>query len=283
MTWTTTSDPDAFRDAAADFLTADPAANTVLLTLFDRIGKDGPHVYGAADPLFGWWRRGPSGPVEGAFVQTPPFPPRLGRMPAEAAGALAGALHDRGFEVTGVGGARAEAEEFAAAWTAAAGTPPARVVVEERLHRLGEPVPPEREPSGRARPADRNDRALLVDWYGAFLAEIAEHRPADVAALVDSRLADGGLYLWEDGGRPVSLAGVSPVIAGMSRVGPVYTPPRLRGRGYASGLVAAVSAHAPALGAREVLLYTDVANPTSNSIYRKLGYLPVADHVVLEF
>ncbi|MDH6123134.1 putative GNAT family acetyltransferase [Kitasatospora sp. GP82] len=76
---------------------------------------------------------------------------------------------------------------------------------------------------------------------------------------------------------------MSPVIAGMSRIGPVFTPAELRGRGYASALVAAGSARARTGGAAEVLLFADLANPTSNSIYRKLGYRPVEDCVVLEF
>ncbi|MFJ9947772.1 GNAT family N-acetyltransferase [Kitasatospora sp. NPDC091207] len=96
-------------------------------------------------------------------------------------------------------------------------------------------------------------------------------------AAVDERTADGRLHLWEDGGTPVAMAGNSPVIAGMSRIGPVYTPGERRGRGYASGVTAAATAHALAQGATEVLLYTDLANPTSNSIYQQLGYRPVED------
>ncbi|MER6362019.1 GNAT family N-acetyltransferase [Kitasatospora sp. NPDC001527] len=105
----------------------------------------------------------------------------------------------------------------------------------------------------------------------------------DVATVVDDRTAAGQLHLWEDGGRPVAVAGVSAVVAGMSRIGPVYTPRDARGRGYASGVTAAASAAALAGGAGEVLLYTDLANPTSNSIYQQIGYRPVEDCLVLAF
>ena len=72
-------------------------------------------------------------------------------------------------------------------------------------------------------------------------------------------------------------------IAGMVRVGPVYTPPDLRGRGYASAVTAEVSRAALAAGAGEVLLYTDLANPVSNSIYQRIGYGKIEDRVVLSF
>ncbi|GJF34765.1 N-acetyltransferase [Kitasatospora sp. NE20-6] len=283
MTWTLTHDPAAFRAGAGAFVDDHPAENTVLLTVLDRFAKDGPHAYGPDDPLLGWWRSAPDGPVEGAFLRTPPYPLRLGRMPVPAAAGLARTLHAQGVPVHGVGGIREAAEAFAAAWTAADGGVTATVAVDERLHRLAGLVPPDPAPRGRVRPARADDREQLVAWHEAFTAEIAGGRATDHAAAVDHRLADGTLHLWEDGGLPVSFAGVSPVIAGMARIGPVYTPPALRGRGYASGLVAAGSAHALREGASEVLLYTDLANRTSNAIYHRLGYRQVGDLVVLDF
>ena len=64
---------------------------------------------------------------------------------------------------------------------------------------------------------------------------------------------------------------------------PVYTPPEHRGTGYGSAVTAAVSQHALDAGARDVILFTDLANPTSNSIYQKIGYRPVYDSTELEF
>jgi predicted GNAT family acetyltransferase len=79
------------------------------------------------------------------------------------------------------------------------------------------------------------------------------------------------------------MAALNRPAAGATRVGPVYTPPDLRGRGYASAVTAAVSRAALAAGAQEVVLFTDLANPTSNAIYRRLGYEPVEDRVILSF
>jgi GNAT superfamily N-acetyltransferase len=96
-------------------------------------------------------------------------------------------------------------------------------------------------------------------------------------------LGYGGITVWEAGGVPVSVAGRTRVVAGMVRVGPVYTPPEVRGHGYASAATAAVSQAALEDGLREVVLYTDLANPTSNALYQRLGYRPVEDRVVLSF
>ncbi|MFE7609688.1 GNAT family N-acetyltransferase [Streptomyces celluloflavus] len=126
------------------------------------------------------------------------------------------------------------------------------------------------------------DRALLLAWFTAFAEETGASPPRHARA-VDDRIAHGRCTLWETGGRPVSLAGVIPTVSGATRIAPVYTPPELRGRGYAGAVTAAVSAASRHSGATELLLFTDLANPTSNALYQRLGYQPVGDHLVLEF
>jgi predicted GNAT family acetyltransferase len=79
------------------------------------------------------------------------------------------------------------------------------------------------------------------------------------------------------------MAGASRLIARSVRVAPVYTPPGLRGHGYAGAATAAVSQAALDAGADEVLLFTDLANPTSNALYQRLGYRPVDDRTVVIF
>ncbi|MGV9264575.1 GNAT family N-acetyltransferase [Kitasatospora sp. NPDC003701] len=282
MTWTFSTSLGDFRAVAGDFLAAEPTLNTVPLTVLDRLAKDGPHALGPGRPRFGWWREDPRGPVSGAFVQTPPFGVVLGAMTGRTAGHLAQALAAAGEALPSVQGNKQVTTVFARTWERTTGGR-AKLRAHERLYRLGALVPPEPAPSGRARPAAEADHGLLVAWHEAFLAESTVALPgADLGALVGRRIAEGLLHLWEDDGRPVSFAGVSPVIAGMSRIGPVYTPPGLRRRGYASGIVAAGSQHALTRGATEVLLYADLANPTSNSVYRQLGYVMVQDALVLD-
>jgi predicted GNAT family acetyltransferase len=83
--------------------------------------------------------------------------------------------------------------------------------------------------------------------------------------------------VWDDGGGPVSTLCLSPAIGGVVRIGPVYTPPDRRRRGYASSAVACASRRALAEGASRCMLFTDVANPTSNKIYASVGFRPFAD------
>ena len=174
------------------------------------------------------------------------------------------------------------ADAFAAAWRDHSGD---IVSVHRRMRqfRLGELIRPEPGPEGAARLADRRDRDLLTEWFGAFVRDVGDPPRQDHGTAVDERLSYGGLTVWTASGAPVSMAGVTRSVAGMVRVGSVYTPPALRGRGYAGAMTAAVSQAARDAASREVVLFTDLANPTSNALYQRLGYRPVEDRVTLSF
>lgn len=102
--------------------------------------------------------------------------------------------------------------------------------------------------------------------------------PLDAASWAGSRFADKHFTFWETpDGTPVSLAGSTSMVGGMVRVDPVYTPARLRGRGYAGAVTVAVTRAALTAGATDVVLFTNPANPTSNALYRRIGYVPLAD------
>ena len=120
------------------------------------------------------------------------------------------------------------------------------------------------------RPATGNDRALLVRWTVEFADEAGVYA-GDVVRTVDRRIASGVLYLWEDP-QPVSTVGVMPAVAAVVRIGPVCTPGEYRNHGYASSAVAAVSELALTQGAHRCMLFTGLANPTSNHLYQILGY-----------
>ncbi|MFE2184968.1 GNAT family N-acetyltransferase [Streptomyces sp. NPDC059455] len=281
MAWTVTYDLEEFRAAAGGFLRAHPARNTTLLTVVTSLTVAGSGRYGAEPPVYGWWTGG-GGAVEGAFLCTPPYPPLLSALSGEAARDLARALaRDGELKVTGVNAGRETAETFAATWQDLAG---AVNTVERthRLYRLDALTPPDPAPPGRPRTATTADRDLLITWYEGFARETGALRD-DVAAQVDDKLGHDGITLWELDGRPVACAGVSRTIAGMARVSLVYTPPELRGRGYAGAATAAVSQVARDAGAKEVLLFTDLDNPTTNALYQRLGYRPLEDHLLLSF
>ena len=141
---------------------------------------------------------------------------------------------------------------------------------------------------GEPHPAGPKDRVLLLDWLRAFVTESVPDPDQAFRRLertLESRFGIGsaGFWLWEDGGQPVSLAGFSgPTPTGI-RIGPVYTPPELRRRGYATTLVADLSAWLLERGHRACFLYTDLANPTSNRIYMEIGYERVCDAMEFVF
>ena len=281
MPWSISEDPDEFAAAAGPFLRARPAQNTVALTIIETMRTAGPDIYGAEPPMLGWWQPA-GGEVAAACLQTPPFPLLLTTGPADAMRELARALAAAERPLPGVNASVPVAEQFAAQWQELTGAP-AVVRERHRLYRLAGLAPPRPAPAGQARVAEKPDRDLLMTWYGEFWSETQALGHPDIGKTVDERLGYGGLTLWEIDGVPVSMAGLTRQVAGMTRVASVYTPPGLRRRGYAGAVTAAVSQAALDAGAAEVLLFTDLANPTSNALYQRLGYAPVEDRVILSF
>jgi predicted GNAT family acetyltransferase len=284
MPWSVSQDAGEFVSEAGPFLRTQPARHTLELTIIDTLRTRGPVAFGPDPPLFGWWRPpdDPDGPVAAAFLHTPPYPLVLSSAPDRAAAALADTLATAGRELPGVDAGEAAAGRFAARWCQRTGATTS-VHMRTRLYRLDGLVPLQPAPGGHARVVAATDRDLLVTWFGAFLREAGMIIQEDPERLFDDRAGRGTLMIWEDGGQPVSMAGATQQVAGMCRVGPVYTPPALRGRGYAGAVTAAVSQAALEAGAAEVLLFTDLANPASNGLYQRLGYRPVEDRAVLSF
>jgi RimJ/RimL family protein N-acetyltransferase len=302
MSWFMTADTGRFLAATGEFLRAEPARNSVMLTVTENLrvttaarspaepaaaaeaaGPDAaaPDAAAPGEPLFGWWQASPD-PVGAAFMHTPDFPVMLSHMTGQAAAELARDLAAAGRRVRGVNASQDAADAFAAAWRDRTGDAVA-VHRRMRLFRLGGLIWPAPGPEGTARAAAGTDRDLLAGWFDAFTREVGDPPRQDHRAAVDERLGYGGITVWEAGGVPVSIAGRTRAVAGMVRVGPVYTPPALRGRGYAGAATAAVSHAALDAGVAEVVLYTDLANPASNALYQRLGYRPVEDRVVLAF
>ncbi|MER5731960.1 GNAT family N-acetyltransferase [Streptomyces sp. NPDC002138] len=275
MTWTFTEDLPAFVEAAGPALAADPLGNTQMLTTVDSLRRRGPNAFGAGTPYFAWWT-GADGVVAAALLCTPPHPLLVGSLPAGALAALAAVLDTEPLlaGVAGFNARREDAEVLAAAWGR-----PADTAGQLRLFRLDTPVAPSPAPGGTSRLATTRDVPLLLDWLRAFAAEAETTSPTE--PWVRDRLSYGGVLLWQDpAGTPVSLASFSRPQASTARVGPVYTPPADRGHGYAAGATHAATLAARTAGATEVLLFTDLTNPTSNRLYPRLGYTPLWDRTV---
>ena len=277
MPWFLSDSLQDYSATAEGMLRARAGRNTILLNVAETLRARGLAAFGPDLPLFGWWQPPGERAVGAAFLHTPPWPVVLTSMTAGTAAELAHELASPGRAVSGVNGDQAEAAAFGAAWHELTGD-----AVEEsmrsRLYQLGELRPPDPFPPGQARVAGPADRDLLISWTQAFRDE-AGAAPANV----DDVLSYRGYTLWERDGQPVSLAALTRQVAGQVRVGTVYTPPGHRGRGYGGAVTWTVSQAARDAGAGQVLLFTDLGNPTSNALYQRLGYQPVADRLILAF
>ncbi|MEU0490097.1 GNAT family N-acetyltransferase [Nocardiopsis sp. NPDC006139] len=283
--WHLTDDIDAFLDRAGGFLRSRPALHTTPLTALEKARAGGAGPPGADPAELGWWQDGDG---VGAFFY------RLGgrRLYLTAvspgqADALAARLSGLGSSLPGVLADRDTAAAFARAWqrrTGAAATPGEWRV---RLHRLGGLTAPGPVPAGRARVAGPGDRERVVRWCRDFCVDVGEQESIDAIDAgnwAQTRFGDKGFTFWETpDGTPASMAGTTPMVAGMVRVDPVSTPAHLRGRGYAGAVTVEVSRAALAAGATDVVLFADPGNPTSTALYRRIGYVPLADFTVYAF
>lgn len=221
--------------------------------------------------------------IVAATVRTPPYNlvvsliPRADLLPSAIAALAADALAVYG-SMRGVLGPATESLAFARLWQRIAGTSFA-IGTRERAYQL-DAVIPVSGVSGSMRRATEADRNLLIRWLDAFNREaLPDGIHQDPTDYIDAALSSPArdLFLWEDGGTPVTLVGHSSNTPHGARVGPVYTPPELRRRGYASACTAVASQALLDAGRRFCFLFTDLANPTSNHIYQTIGYRPVCD------
>jgi predicted GNAT family acetyltransferase len=200
-------------------------------------------------------------------------------MEPRAVVAMVDAIAEAGVTLCGVNGDAATAASFAGQWSErckSAATPFQGTRLYELLE-LGE-VP---RTEGQLRQADPSDRSLMILWTRAFQDEIGE--PAnDTELRVDRGLAAGQLWLWDQNGETKSMAVSREAAQGVVRLSGVYTPPEKRRHGYAAACVHALSKYLRGCGYR-CILYTDLGNPTSNSIYRRIGYRAVTEALRYRF
>ena len=276
MGWRLTTDVEEYAARVLPLLRTDPVGCTVALSVLGQLRAG---LRFSDDPLVLCWLER-DGEVVGAASASPPYPLVLDAVPATAAPALVDALRAAGAVVPGCNGEGAALDAFVAAWTARTGAR-AEVTMAQLLYVLGDLAVP--DVAGAGRPAGPADLALCTRWWEDFAREAGVAAPGSQEHLVRDRMADDRLWLWEVDGTPVALAGRNRVEAGVARVGPVWTPPEHRRRGYGGAVTAAVTADALARGATGVVLFTDVANPTSNGVYRRLGFRPVGERRVVDF
>jgi uncharacterized protein len=208
-------------------------------------------------------------------IRTPPHKLVLSKaMDFDALQLIAQDIQDYGEPIPGVSGLVAEVATFLPAWQTLTGQS-SRKVMDMRIHQLTQ-VQSVATAQGHLRLATDGDRPLLFQWFTAFNAEIDLISDDEIERRVEVELKRQSIYLWEDS-VPVSMVGGRQFSATAARIAPVYTPPEYRRKGYATAGVAALSQMLLEQGCDRCFLFTDLANPTSNHIYKQIGYRPVCD------
>lgn len=267
----TYTDARQYLNQCGEFLMEHEAENCLLLSLAFRLAArsealpDNTYLASVSD----------GSRIVATAGMTPPFRLILSAAPDEALGLMGDDLRSRGIEPSGVLGPKHEAALFVELWRADTGRS-SHLHRAERIYQLEQVLPPSGVP-GTLRTATDEDFETAVEWLMGFDSDTGMNDTRQ-AAERGTRLfiAEGRMFIWDDDG-PVSMAvWVGPTPNGV-RISQVYTPPQNRGRGYASACVAALSQYLLDTGRQYCFLFTDLANPTSNSIYQKIGYRPVID------
>ena len=202
---------------------------------------------------------------------------------AEAFDLVTRNLRNENWPVPGVLGPNEAALSFAMVWSSLTGKT-YTLNMHERVYELRKMLPPP-QPSGRMRLATNADLALVARWVLEFGAEALPQEIStaeDALELAKTRLDNHDFYLWEDE-QPVALAGRTRPTPNGYCIGPVYTPPAFRRKGYATALTAALSQVLLDSGKKFTALFTNLSNPTANNIYQKIGYRPVCDFDLYTF
>jgi predicted GNAT family acetyltransferase len=246
----------AYHQAA---LEADEVRHNVVLAILDRIAEDRPDAIRC-------WTLGAPGQCA---VQVSPHPIILGDLDDAQCRWLAEQTVE--LDYAGVVGPDLTAKRFAA-----------RAVelgvmflepMPQQIHALTE-TPRYPGASGVARPVGPDDEHVFADWMTAFVGEAIPHDPVPSRERLTQMAGEGRHLFWTVDGEPVSMAGIARRTRHAAAISTVYTPPQLRGRGYAGSVTAAVAERVFAEGKSVACLYTDLRNPFSNRCYARIGFKP---------
>ncbi|HEX4793272.1 MAG TPA: GNAT family N-acetyltransferase [Humisphaera sp.] len=268
-------DPHRFRGAVMDWLLQSEAENCVQIGLIQRMVDQGYAPVSADEmnrPILVSIHDGPR--VELVAVQTLRARLIVTRCMPEAAHLLGEWLAAQNWTGGGIVGVRPSAQMIAERYSLLSGRP-RKLAIQLRVYALQTITWP-RPVCGVMRlciPADRN---LLAEFLAGFQADTGQTSAEDDLLRADRLIEARRIFFWEDP-EPVAMAAWAGGTPNGVRINFVYTPPEFRGRGYASNLVAALSQSQLAAGKKLCFLFTDLANPTSNSIYQQIGYTPVSD------
>ena len=267
--------PTTFLDRAAPFLERVEAENNLLLGIGASLARGEMSL--SAMPIVATIEDDEG--VVLAALRTPPHNLLLSTGSEQAVIVLCDALKAEGIGLPGVTGPAELAESFAEKWAGEA----RELTMRQRVYSCTNVVPPP-DPGGAMRAAREQELDALVSYVVAFNEEA--HNPGDEVSarrMVKGLIERDRIFVWEHDGQIVSIATARQPTPHGIRVGYVYTPPERRRRGYASAITAAVTQRMFDEGFELCFLYTDMANPTSNAIYQRVGYEPQGESAMWRF
>ena len=272
MSTRTTTRPRSSSGQAVVWLLSQSSSNLIWSLLSERVVSGAPGRY---------WLAEADGDVAGIVMESPPgHRAATSPMRREHADAMAAAISGEGHRLSGIAGeastgVRVRRLLVRASEDGRGGTGCAAAV-------LARPPGPA---GGCARTAptcaEVFERELVIEWWSAFQVETGAPT-AEVSAAADFGLSTGRLFFWDDGGARC-LARATEPLGGISRIGAVFTPPEWRRRGYASACVGALSERVRHESGANSVLYAELGNPSSNAIYRRLGFEAVSEALIYSF
>lgn len=273
---------DDFLMQTQELRSADPFRTNILGSVATAVA-DGSLTY---DGYLWWVVTERQGRVIGAAMRTAPHGMVLSPMPTDAVRELANAVSVQDDQLPSVSGPTSVVDVFIDQYKGTHSVGSLRLAeIEERhlLYALNELSIP--SVKGAMTIASPDDYDLLLKWYREFGADTGVFMPNPEGS-IQAGLSRNSYRFWTVNGEKVSLAGHAALVdmpdGSIARIGPVYTPSQHRRNGYAGMLTAMLSQELLQLGAK-VMLYTDALNPTSNSIYQKIGFELIDENALFKF
>ena len=270
---------ETFVDLVFEFLIEHEAENNILFAILNALKKD-PHRYGDIFPDLITVSK--DGELKQVSIRTPPYNQLLSYTnDLTTIDALINKLIEKDVELPGVLGFKEGVKKFASIWCEKKNLNQ-NLTMNERVYRL-ESVAEETLGDKEFIIADESHEEIVLKWAKEFVLEAFMESSIE-REMIESHLKqrqkslkDNRIFLLLDNGRPISMAQKAGKTPNGNLVNLVYTPPSLRRKGYATECVAKLSKYLLEEGNKYCFLFTDLANPTSNSIYQKIGYRPIID------
>jgi predicted GNAT family acetyltransferase len=262
---------EAFLEMARPLLMTSEAENNLLIGVAQGIAGN---PAAAKNPYLA--TVGNHAGVLACAVHIAPFKLVITRASREPIAALARDVFEAIPDVEGVTGPSRSASDFALAWNKLSGVEPVvgmRLRIHETRNVIDSDLP---MPPGHFRPAVAEDATLLSAWTEAFAADAHIPEPIDASVIVTDAIKRGRLHVWENAA-PVSMAAWTGKTPNGVRINFVYTPRELRGKGYGTACVKALTTQQLEHGNAFCWLYTDLSSAASPNIFKRIGYSPVSD------